>query len=162
MDARAATLSLLEFTRAMSNRILQDWPQDKYAFQNSPHDNHPLWVVGHIACTDVWFSTLVGVNLKIDEALAKKFGGGSKPSANAKDYPSFPELHRMFEQNRAAMVEWFKAAPESLLASDISAQTGGFATSPLDAMLKCAWHEGWHFGQVATIRRSLGLPNVMG
>jgi hypothetical protein len=35
-------------------------------------------------------------------------------------------------------------------------------TDPADGLVKLAWHDGWHGGQLAGIRKSLSLPNVFG
>ena len=43
-----------------------------------------------------------------------------------------------------------------------ASDSGGFAASKLDAIYKCIWHEGWHQGQISSLRRALGLPTVMG
>jgi hypothetical protein len=59
------------------------------------------------------------------------------------------------------MIAWLKEAPDSALAGDISEKTGKFASDPLDMIIKIAWHEGLHAGQVANIRKALGLPSSM-
>ncbi len=162
MNAREHADSLLRFTRTISDMILKDWPQDKYTFQNTPNDNHVLWVLGHIACTDVWIGSQVGADIKVPESFSKLFGGGAKPTPSAKDYPAFAEIRSTFDQNRAKLLAWFASATEPQLSVSLKEKSGGFANDPIDAILKSAWHEGWHFGQLATLRQSLGLPNVLG
>jgi hypothetical protein len=39
--------------------------------------------------------------------------------------------------------------------------TGGMATQRLDVISRVAWHDGWHLGQIAALRRTLGLPSAM-
>jgi hypothetical protein len=87
---------------------------------------------------------------------------GSKPVPDPSKYPGASEVRTLWESNRAALIKWLETAPDSALQVPLSEKTGGFATDPLDAFCKLCWHEGWHFGQVASVRKSLGLPNALG
>lgn len=163
MTPRQYAESLLRFTRSISQSILKDWPEDKLAVQHHPADNHPLWVLGHVASTDAWIASMVGAaGITAPESFAKLFGQGSKPSSNASDYPPVAELLALFNQNREKLLAWLDSATEEQLSVSLKDKTGGFANDVTDAFFKICWHEGWHFGQVATLRKSLGLPPVMG
>ena len=52
MNPRQHSVALLEFTRKISNDILNGIPDDKLTHQPSPTDNHALWAMGHLAATD--------------------------------------------------------------------------------------------------------------
>lgn len=163
MTPRQYAESILRFTRSISDGFLKGWPEDKLAFQNCAADNHPIWVVGHIACTDAWIASAVGISgITAPESYAKLFGQGSKPSSNAADYPPYAELLALYTQNREKLLAWLDSASDDQLTRSLKESTSGFANDVIDALLKSAWHEGWHFGQVATLRKSLGLPPVMG
>jgi len=162
MTPREHAMSLLLFTRTVSLSILKDYPEAKYSWQTSPADNHPLWVMGHLASTDVWIAGAVGLKgVSVPEALSKAVAGGSKPVADAKVYGSVAEVRALFDGNRAAVLNWLEGATEKELSVDLKEATHGFALDPVDAMFKLAWHEAWHFGQVATLRKAMGLPPVM-
>ena len=63
MNPRQHAVALLEFTRKISNDILNGITDDKLTHQPSPTDNHALWVMGHLAATDAWMaSTLNRIN----------------------------------------------------------------------------------------------------
>jgi len=159
---RQQAAGLLRFARKVSSDILRDFPESKYAHQRSPADNHPCWAMGHMVTTDAWMAGVLGIpGVKAPEGWDKLFGSGSKPVSDLKHYPAPAELKRQFEGSRAAILNWLESAPEAALAVSLKEKTGGFAEDPLDAMAKIAWHEGWHFGQVATLRKDLGLPPVM-
>jgi hypothetical protein len=159
---RQHAINVLKFARSVSMSLLKDYPEDKYAWQGTPQDNHPLWVLGHLSLTDHWIAGAVGATGTVAPAgWDKLFGQGSKPVPETKHYPPLAELKRLFDANRAAVLNWLEAAPEKDLAIPLKEKTGGFALDPIDAALKVAWHEGWHFGQVATCRKSLGLPPVL-
>jgi hypothetical protein len=155
--------SVLKFARKISMDFIKDYPENKFTWQATPVDNHPLWVLGHLALTDTWIAGVVGAKgVTAPEGWDKLFGQGSKPVSDPKKYPSVAEVKKLFDANRAAVLNWFEAASDKDLATNLTEKTGGFCSDPVDAMFKIAWHEGWHMGQVATLRKGLGLPAVMG
>jgi hypothetical protein len=163
MNPRQHAVSLLRFVRSISDGILKGFPDDKLTYQTSPADNHVLWTLGHLASTDVWIAGAVGAQgAAFPETYQPLFGQGSKPVSDPKKYPPLTELRTSFDDNRAAVLAWLESAPDSTLSVNLKDKTGGFASDPIDAALKLAWHEGWHMGQVATLRKALGLPPVMG
>lgn len=160
MNARDYTLSVLEFTRWYTHNLLKDIPQDKWTHQPSPTDNHILWCLGHIAGTDAWIGATLGVaGVHVPENIQKAFGMGTTPSQTGN--PAAADVLAALEQSRAKIVAWLKDAPESALKIDLNEKTGAFAKDPIDALIKIAWHEGFHAGQIANIRKSLGMPRTM-
>jgi len=160
MTPREHAVALLEFSRWYTNNLLKGIPEDRYTHQVGPTSNHIVWVLGHTAATDAWVGSVVGAEkVTVPESISKAFAGGSKPTATGN--PPTAEIKRAFEDARSALLEWFKSAPDSALTTDLSEKTGGFTTDPIDAMFKIAWHEGFHAGQIAEVRKSLGLPPSM-
>ncbi len=159
MTPRQHALAVLEFSRWYSDNLLKGFPDDKLTYQPSPTDNHALWVMGHLAGTDAWIGGVVGAAVNVPENIQKAFGMGSKPTPAGN--PPAADVKKAFLDSRAALVNWLKSAPDAALSTDLKEKTGGFATDPLDAIFKIAWHEGFHFGQVANIRKALGLPPSM-
>jgi hypothetical protein len=116
-------------------------------------------VLGHLAGTDAWIGGVLGAPVSVSESIQKAFGMGSKPTPTGN--PSIADVKKAYADSRAALLSWLKAAPDSALTIDLKEKTGGFATDGIDALLKIAWHEGFHFGQVANVRKALGLPPSM-
>jgi len=163
MAPREHVISLLKFTRTISEGILKDIPEHKLTYQASPFDNHPLWVMSHLAGTDAWIAGVSGIpGVEVSERISKATGMGSKPVDDPAQYAPAAEVRRAFDSSRAAILRWLETASDAALNADIRDKTGGFATTVLDALYKLAWHEGWHMGQAATVRKALGLPPVMG
>ena len=79
---------------------------------------------------------------------------------DAEAYPAFEEVRGYFNGARSAVRHWLDSATPKDLATSLKEATGGFANDPVDAMLKVCWHEGWHLGQVATLRKHLGLSSA--
>jgi hypothetical protein len=163
MTPRQHALNVMKFARDTTSAILVGIPDDKMTWQASPTDNHPLWVMGHLASTDAWFAGVMGVaGIKFPESWQPLFGMSSSPSADLAAYPPIAEVRALFDTNRQLLIEWFEGASDQQLATSLSEKTDGFALDPIDFFLKSAWHEGWHAGQIATLRRALGLPRIIG
>lgn len=162
MNPRQHVSAFLRWTRSVSEQLLKDFPADKGTHQCSPTDNHAVWVVAHLAMTDHWIASTVGAaGTTKPEGWDALFGMGSKPTNEPAKYPSLAAVRKVFDAHRAVVLNWLESAPDAALAVSLKEKTGGFATDPIDACYKVGWHEGWHFGQVATIRKGLGLPNIM-
>jgi uncharacterized damage-inducible protein DinB len=160
---RQPALACLKFSRKISGDLISTVPEGKLAFQPCPTDNNVLWSLGHLAMTYNWLTGLAGGDAgKLPESYGGLFGGKSKPTGNAKDYPSLSELRMAFDDQYNRFVTTMEKLPEADLSTSVADKTGGFASDKLDLIHKATWHEGWHAGQISSIRRALGLPPVMG
>lgn len=163
MSTKQHVTSLLTWVRSMSESMIKDMSESAMLHQNCPTDNHALWTLGHLAATEAWMAGVIGISgVSVPETYAKLFGSGSKPVCDAKAYPKLAEVKKLFDSNHAAILKWLESAPDSALSASLKDKTGGFADDAIDGMMKLAWHEGWHFGQVASARKALGLKPVMG
>ncbi len=164
MEALPAAMSYVRFVRDISEKMLKDFPEREAGLRIHPTHVPAVWIVGHIAATDGWFGSVIGVQgLAVPERYNALFAGGkSNPVPDSKDFPPMSEVVGVFRGARAAMLKWYEGATPAALAVDLREKSGGFLENPLDALLKTGWHEGWHFGQLASIRKALGLPSVLG
>jgi hypothetical protein len=163
VSSRQHAIELFKWVRKISTDMLNGFPKEKATFQPSPTDNHVVWVLGHLASTDGWIGSVLDIpGTSVPESYAKHFGPGSKPTSNPKDYPPFEDVLKTFNSTREALLRWYSSASDAQLATSLKEKSGGFTSDPIDAAYKLAWHEGWHFGQVASVRKALGLPSVMG
>ncbi len=164
MSSVKHAVELMTFSHGMLNTMLASLPAEKMVYQVHPTGNHALWTLGHLACTYAWFSTTIDAKGAgaIPESWGALFGMGSKPVGDAKAYPSVAEVRAAYDAAFAAYVKQVEGLSESDAWTACASDTGGFAKSKIDAAYKCAWHDGWHLGQIADLRRALGLPSVMG
>lgn len=159
-SARDQAVSLLEFARSYSHGVLKGIPDDKYTFQPSKTDNHVSWVLGHLTGTQAWMAGVLKIgDLGVPKDIAEAYGMKSKPTPQVTHTPE--QLRDAFEKAHAAFINWYKAADEAALKQDLSAATNGFASDPIDAAHKIAWHEGFHMGQVANVRKALAIETFM-
>lgn len=160
---RQSGINFLKWVRSTSNLMLSDFPADKATYQPSPTDNHVIWVLGHLASTDVWVASELNIpGITVPESFKELFGGGTSPSPDALKYPPYVELKLLFDSTHDKLVKWYESAPESAMQIDLTQKSGGFTSDPIDMLFKLGWHEGWHFGQVASVRKALNLPRKMG
>lgn len=158
---RDHALRSLAFAHALTQKAIADLPENKLTHQTSPTDNHPLWIVGHLATTYAWFkSTFDGAMHPLPDTYNALFGMGSKPNSDAKNYPSFAELKKYYEATYESFVAAAKKLTDVDLAKPPATETGGFCNDKLDSLERAAWHEGWHCGQLCGVRKSLNLPGV--
>lgn len=162
MSSRQHAIELLKWARKVSTDMLNGFPKDKATFQPSPTDNHVVWVLGHLASTDAWIGSVLDIpGTGVPASYAGHFGSGTKPTPDPRDYPPFDEVLKAFHATREALVRWYSTAPDASLAASLKEKSGGFTSDPIDALYKLSWHEGWHFGQVASVRKALGMPSVI-
>lgn len=123
------------------------------------HETHALWQVGHLANTYDWFGTMLGKSdNKCPEGYDKLFGGGSKPVDDPLAYPSWDDVKDEFSKARDRFIK-LAAGTKNLLDTP-AADSGGWITTRLQTLERAGWHNGWHLGQISTVRKALGLPKV--
>jgi len=154
-------VEFLEFAHSMILKATK-WPDDAVTAQAAGQPNHCLWTLGHLAATYEWTSGLLdGKPTVLPERYAGLFGMGSAPSADAGSYPPIAEVRGHFTAAHKRMMAAAKAASEAELGDSLKEVTRGFASTKMDLLYKMAWHDGWHLGQLTTLRKHLGLPPIL-
>lgn len=169
--ARAATaapnptkrgIEMLNFAHGMTTALLADWPTDKLTHQSVPTDNHALWTIGHLAMTYSWFASLLdGHMTPMPDSYNPLFGMGSKPVADPTIYPPMGEVRHHFDSAYARFIELAAKIKPADATKPTVGNAHGFCKDRADVLDKAAWHEGWHAGQLSSLRRVLGLKSVM-
>jgi hypothetical protein len=156
-------LAALAFSRKVTLGLFEDIPDNKICHQPFAGANHPLWTLGHLACTDEYFLKEVGGRpYNRFENWSKLFFMGSKPTANPKDYPPVAEVKAALDKNRQELIGWFKSMSDAELGKPFEGDMAQFAANRGILMSTIAWHEGLHAGQMSAVRKSLGLAPKFG
>ena len=159
---KARAVELLEWVHKTTIALIDGFPADKATFQTSPTDTHQMWTLGHLATSYSWFASLVdGQFAPVPENYLKLFGYQSKPTGNAADYPPFDEVRACMTSAYQRLVDAIAGQGESDLHRPTATDSHGFAKDRLDVVYKTVWHDGWHSGQISTLRRALELPALM-
>ena len=152
----------LVWVHSVVEKVIADWPESKVTCQSAPTDNHLLWTLGHLVTGYDWFGTLLVLGPGVGpENYRTLFGYGSKPTPDASAYPKLSEVRKVFDQSwtRLLSVASSMSDAEGLMAP--VSDPHGLAATRLDVLDRVAWHDGWHSGQLVSIRRTLGLPAIM-
>lgn len=155
-------LELMNWTHNFTNLLLADWPHDKLTYQCAATDNHALWTMGHLSTTYSWLASLLdGHMTPLPESYNTLFGMGSKPVADPSIYPPMGEVRHNFDTTYARFIGLAAKIKPADAAKPTVGNSHGFAKDRADVLDKAAWHEGWHSGQLSTLRRVIGLKGVM-
>jgi uncharacterized damage-inducible protein DinB len=159
----ASQLHQLRFARGATSRLLEGIPADKVCAQPGTCVNHVMWLTGHLACVDdSLLKEFTGTRLALPEKWHAIFGMKSKPAADAKEYPSYAEVRKAFDERREAMLKWVGGLGATQLEAPAPEKWRKYAPTIGDVPHFVAWHEGYHSGQIAAVRRGLGLGPAFG
>src|SRR5438477_8419608 len=112
---KALMLAEVGFQRGYLSLLVDDVAEEQMCAQPGGIVNHPAWQIGHLAGTFDSLTKLLGGASALDESWGKRFGQGSKPSADRAAYPSKAELLRVFDDRRKAMTQAFEQAGSDVL-----------------------------------------------
>lgn len=161
--AKQAAIDSANFAHNFLVKIVDSFPADKRTYQISRADNHVLWTLGHLCTTYEWLHGLLKEGgPKFPAEYQTLFGMKSEPKPDAKLYPSYDVLRKNLDQSYSALIAAFQATSDADLAKPALSDTGGFVPNRLASLAVVTWHDGWHSGQLSTLRRALGLPSVFG
>ncbi|MBN2560383.1 MAG: DinB family protein [Phycisphaerae bacterium] len=156
-------LAALGFARRVTTSLLEDIPQDKLTHQPIPGANHAMWIMGHVAVTDAFFlDQLDGRTVGGLEEWKALFFRGSQPKPNVSDYPPVAEVKRLLDRSREQVIAWFRSLDDVQLKAPLPDDLKGFGPLHVNLMTSTAVHEGMHAGQLAVIRKSLGIGPKFG
>lgn len=160
---RDRALALLGFARAQAEKFVNSLQGEHSCAQPFAGANHALWSLGHLTCTHDWLAGLLdGKPSQLPADYNALFNMGSQPQNDASKYPSWESVQRAYQAAFARLYAAVGAMNDAQLDQPCSGETYGFATDKLDALHKGAWHMGWHSGQVADVRRAMGMPGLYG
>jgi len=163
VSARQRALDALVFARGMTRDLVQRFREDQSLYQAVPTDNHLMWTLGHLAVSFDWFAGLLdGKPSQCPERYQSLFGFKSEPNSDPAAYPGLAEVVDWFERTYERFIAGVKAMGEGDMLLATMGDSFGFAKDRLEVIERAAWHEGWHAGQLSTLRRSLGIPPIMG
>ena len=121
----------------------------------------PAWIIGHLGFVANRIIALCGGEPKIDfDAWQPLFGGGSKPTGEQGDGPSWDELLGVWRQGHADLSGLAPTVGAELLAGENPNERMKAALPTIEDFLGfvLTGHEGMHLGQLSTWRRVQGRP----
>ncbi len=153
----------LDGTRDWTLKLIADLPREAWSFQPGPGLAHPTWLCGHLAVSQnvLVLDRCMGRPQLPAEFVAHFPIGGPVKSTREYEYPAVDAiLDTMADMHRRTLVA-VRAMSDELLAEPAFGAGGSrhpHYSDKLGAVTHCARHEAFHAGQLATIRRLVGLP----
>lgn len=152
----------LAYSRRITLNLLDGFPDDKLCYQPFKDANHVLWMMGHLAWSDDLIMTQIcGVKARLPEKWTELFGWGSKSSPDQSVYPDRAQLAQAMQTQRNALMEWIRSMSEAQLVKSLPTDYANFAVNYGALPASITWHEGFHAGQIAMIRKALGFEPKM-
>jgi hypothetical protein len=159
--AAAAPLALIFATNAaFLTRGFEGVTDDQLWLRPSEHNNPILWIAGHIVGTRARILQLLGDDY--DTGWGAIFARGAVLGADA-TYPSRDDILRVHGEVAPRLRDRLL----SLSAADLAREATAGPTPPGvktvgEQLGFFALHDSYHIGQVAFIRKALGLSNLAG
>jgi len=131
--------------------------------------NHPVFVYGHLSLYPQMVMGMLG-GTPDDAAVPESYndlfmhGVDCQHDTNNTIYPSLDEVVGNFTKAYGALAEFAKTLDDDFLAKDIEGNDGfkdAFGTNGVMLMFLLHDHPMFHFGQVSTWRRAMGLGSAM-
>jgi hypothetical protein len=157
--ALAAAALIFKLNTGLVRSSLDGLGGDDLWRRPTPHNNPLLWIVGHIVATRATMLGLLGD--PFDTGWGDLFMRGAVLQEPSR-YPSREDIDGVHRQ----VVDRLKARFASLTDADLAAPAAGKplpgAKTVADQLTFLAFHESYHVGQLAYIRKSLGHSAVAG
>ncbi len=161
---RAQGLWGLAFAKRQLEAYLGGFEGDRWVAQPCPGANHALWQVGHLAMAYHSFASkfgpLLGEIEPLDESWGELFGMGSEPIPGVSVYPDPSRVLEVMWRERQSLVDRIESVPADAIHREW--ETEGFIKTPAQMMSFAAIHDATHAGQLAMIRKHLGMARVFG
>jgi hypothetical protein len=122
------------------------------------HANPMIWIAGHLASTRFGMAAFLGGGQK--SPFGPAFGRGAQvPEESA--LPSAEEVLAVWREASEIVTRRLAEATDAQLAAPAPRRFPIADPSVLGALTFLTYHEGYHLGQMALIRKSLGLPGLV-
>lgn len=153
--------SALRTARRMTLGLVADFPHDRWIWQGFEGQNHVAWTCMHLVLSDDWGPTSVGQPEKrFVERWEPRVSAGPDPDPAA--WPSPDEILEMMAQAHTRYLSCLEALTDDDLAHPTQGPLAEYAPVLGTLVDSHVWHEGFHGGQIAVIRKALKLPPAWG
>lgn len=142
------------------NKLVVLWDDARLADQPHGQINHPAWTLGHLAVVMDRGCVLAGGAQILDESWAKRFGQGSKPTANRADYPGRQQLLEKFNSQCQRLLAQLRSSPADVLTAEnlFERARPRFPQSGQMLIHMLTAEPGYHLGQMTGWARAMNLP----
>lgn len=148
-----------DFNLRHARHLVSDLTPEQCVVQPGNLRNHVAWTIGHLALASEVVALEFDAEPIFPEAWMPRFMPGAEIVGGVDAWPSMAELLSQLERSHERLAALIPTLSAEALAAPTRmemvqykfAEVGRFATYVMTA------HEGLHLGQIADVRRALGL-----
>jgi hypothetical protein len=157
-------------SRTLLHRYLRGFDDSNLTAQAPGLPNHVAWTLGHLALTlhrvadrldgggvPAWEFSEGGVRAP-ERFSRESVAFGSRPSASAGDYPCAARCRAIFDAACDRLATGLRGCDDAKLES--LTPWGDSQTTIRDLCVRMVFHNGTHCGQIADLRRALGMGSI--
>jgi hypothetical protein len=158
-------LDRIDFARNYTWQFLSSLPQSSWFRMEPGGVTHIAWQVGHLAFAQyrLGLHRIRGIKPEdeslISSSFLEAFSRDSVPSPDPAAYPPTDVIRTTFDRVHLHLLAELAAYPEDRLGEPVD-PPHRIASTKLECLHWCAAHELVHAGQLALLRRQLGLAPV--
>lgn len=172
MDARELLSQILELNKSFLARYTAGLDDATRTSQSPTLPNHAAWCLGHLAFTMHRVAGQIdGGAIPAEHFIAGPAGRhdafasdavafGSTPVADPSVYPAWARCVEIYNAACDRMARAVREASDEQMARAVPWGSGGATTSLWHLAGRMVFHNGFHTGQIADLRRALGLKSV--
>lgn len=125
----------------------------------TPHTNSMLWIYAHMAAVRARMLKVLGDDY--DPGLGEAFGRGAQVQ-DASAYPSREKINEASREVNARLFAKLASVGDAELSRPAQGPRPPSAETVGEQLAFFALHDSYHVGQLAYVRKALGLPGVVG
>ena len=125
--------------------------------------NHAVWTLGHVTFIELAVPGILFGRPHPKPEWASLFQMGSECLCDPARYPAFDDLLSAYRSARAATLALLDSVGDARLADPPAAPPPGFEAEMAtvgQTLQVIAMHQMMHMGQLADVRRAVGLPRL--
>lgn len=173
LELQTALAEAVATCKALTARYLAGFDDATAAAQAQNLPNHVLWSLGHCALTmhrvaamidkdplpEADFTTTPSTDTTRPNAFNPELVAfGSSPSASADAYPTLARAREIYDRACDRLADAVRRAPLEQLATPVP--WGQMSMPAYLLVTRMIFHNGFHTGQVADLRRAMGFKSV--
>lgn len=169
MTPQEVVASAVELSKVQMARYLAGFDDATSVKQAVNLPNHARWCLGHCAMTMHRVAQKLDGKAAPESDFASEVGRagtfhtesvafGSKPADDDRDYPGLARCVEIYNAACDRLAAAVRGASESKLAEQVDWMT--FKMPLYMLVVRMCFHNGFHTGQIADLRRALGFKSI--
>ncbi len=159
IPAAAPVAGLYQVVSQLLEKSLADLKEEHLHARPNKQTNCIHWIFGHVLDARYEVARLLGA--QEEHSFGKMFCMGEEVTDPA-DYPSLAELQESFKKISAILDERFKSVTEAEFLAEAKNAFPGQDKTVAGCVTFLSFHEAYHVGQIALVRKFFGYEKLVG